>query len=485
MPPTAAPSASAGSSHFPSYTPPSLEAAHYAHGHAGGSYSFAAGHLPPPVLPPPVLPQIGMLGATAGAYSQACPVGLSQPHVAAAYVDRNHNGCADYLYVGVDRNHDGIPDALEQQAQTVAPVPVAAAYVDSNHDGRADSLYVGVDRNRDGVPDALQAPPQTSVHPPLGTCQSTSSRPASPPGSPMLSMRALGQVSSAGSLRAPSGWGSSPSMKTEAVSPVTAQLAATIEHRKHHCAESLAQHYALEGKRINEINWAQREEIRRRAQAQKDAIDKQAEAAMSNLDARRNAQVMGLQQNIYSQRAQLEQEATKAAVDCYMQFEQHHPEIWRTQQPPIAPPPQHNGPPHLAPAEVYRSAELAHQVPPQKVQPMIPPNLGFPPGMRMWHPPVLQPAPQMFLPEPLYSRQVERQVLSTPRASVVEVVESLNGQAVSGSPQSMSPSAFRNSVQVVAEEKDDVDEFGRHSTRRVFSISGMDGEPLAIVQMLK
>lgn len=301
----------------------------------------------------------------------------------------------------------------------------------------------------------------------------------------MLSLRALGQVSSAGSLVAPSGWGTPPRMKTEAVSPVTAQLAATIEHRKHHCTESLAQHYAMEGKRINEINWAHREEIRRRAQAQKDAIDKQAEAAMFNLDARRNAQVMGLQQSIYSQRAQLEQEATKAAVDCYMQFEQHSPEIWRTQTPPVAPIPYQHGPPHLMPAEIHRSPELGHQVAPQQVQRMIPPSHSFPPAMQMGHPPVLQPAPRMLLPEPLYSRQVERQVLSTPRASVVEVVDSPNGQAVFGSPQSLPPSAFRNSVQVVAEEKDDVDEFGRHSKRRVFSISGMDGEPLAIVQMLK
>lgn len=41
--------------------------------------------------------------------------------------------------------------------------PVAAAAVDTNHDGHANFVYVGVDRNQDGIPDALQAGPASAV----------------------------------------------------------------------------------------------------------------------------------------------------------------------------------------------------------------------------------------------------------------------------------------------------------------------------------
>jgi hypothetical protein len=46
-----------------------------------------------------------------------------------------------------------------------------------------------------------------------------------------------------------------------------------------------------------------------------------------------------------------------------------------------------------------------------------------------------------------------------------------------------SPIQPGNSVQVIAEDADGIDEHGYK--RRVFQIAGMDGEPLAIVQMLK
>merc|ERR1719265_2713497 len=72
--------------------------------------------------------------------------------------------------------------------------------------------------------------------------------------------------------------------------------------------ESLTQQLEMEGIRINQINWAQKEIVRRKAQEQKDLIDQQAEAALSNLDHKRNEQVIGLHAAVFNQRSHIEQE---------------------------------------------------------------------------------------------------------------------------------------------------------------------------------
>jgi hypothetical protein len=67
----------------------------------------------------------------------------------------------------------------------------------------------------------------------------------------------------------------------------------------------------------------------------------------------------------------------------------------------------------------------------------------------------------------------------TPRSPVVVEFPSQLG-AASGSP--VNTSVLGSTVQV-AEEEDAIDETGQ--AHKVFQISGMNGEPLAIVQMLK
>merc|ERR1719272_1708866 len=67
------------------------------------------------------------------------------------------------------------------------PVPMAAAGVDTNHDGRANYVCVGPDLNRDGIPDALQRP--------------MSSMPMSSIGQPMLQGPCTARAMSADGLR--------------------------------------------------------------------------------------------------------------------------------------------------------------------------------------------------------------------------------------------------------------------------------------------
>lgn len=306
------------------------------------------------------------------------------------------------------------------------------------------------------------------------------------------------------------------------------QLASTIEHRKLACGGSLTQQLEMEGRRINEVTWAQKEFVRRKAQEQKDIIDQQAEAAMSHLDRRRNEQVMGLHHDIYNQRSELESQAAQAALDCYMQFERASPEIMRTQSTPQMPRLEHSSsvlppppPPHtLLQAEMSRNLdfsrgnqEQAHPAPwiglnsqhfqpqAQPVMTALPMQLGqagmYHQSSQMLQPlqlpgpmPVQAPSGYGFVP-PRFPRQPAPTAAFnsspvSPRVQVVEFpVPAHRAGSPPGSPKTAGTSALGSSVQVVAEEEDSVDEYGRHSTRRIFSISGMDGEPLAIVQMLK
>lgn len=411
----------------------------------------------------------------------------------------------------------------------------------------------------------MQAPVLQSP-PPFGHMQSTSSRPASPPRSPPHSVRDFAGSVSAPSVSPGGHWGGVPMaiqqggapMVTESVSPVLGQLAATIEHRKQACGGSLMQQLEMEGARINEINWAQKEMIRQRAQEQRDIIDKQAEAAMFNLDRRRNEQVMGLHHDVFNQRSHLEQEAAKAAVDCYMQFERASPDTRTparrqfTEHEPLAPtdsrpppPPRpvgHQAPPAFAmhsreasrgypelggqPSWIGLNTQHFHpQVPPRGMHLQPFPSLAMPPmgpphGIAMQRPPshtfsqmplhlpVQQQMPlQLLSPLPgtpsqhsacvateaweaAHAACAAWQRLPPPRPAGPSTAFSsspFSPRIVSppGTPRPDGLTAFGNSVQVIAEEEEDtVDEYGRLSKRRVFSISGMDGEPLAIVQML-
>lgn len=276
-------------------------------------------------------------------------------------------------------------------------------------------------------------------------------------------------------------------------------VAASIEQRKQMFEQSLRQQFDLENRRIQEITIAQKEVVRQRALEQKANIDRQAAAAMGNLDRRGAEQVVGLQRAAYSQHSQLEMQAAQAqavnqlhhlarngvdvrmhAAPTVMQFSQLPPPPMTipTQAVPIATAgldTNHDGRPNV----MVTGPDMNRDGIPDVLQADV--RHSFAPTSPYWqavahagghhsHSHV----PPLGYSAAAFPNAVEGHV--TPRSPIV--VEFPSHQA--GSP--INTSVFGSSVQV-AEEEDAIDETGQ--CRRVFQISGMNGEPLAIVQMLK
>merc|ERR1719491_672280 len=98
---------------------------------AQAQYS-ARSSIASPAVAPPVMAQPAMLTAPVMSYASgaATPPMMSYAQAtpfAAAGVDVNHDGRANYMYVGADRRGDGIPDALGRPYQApVATMPMTA-----------------------------------------------------------------------------------------------------------------------------------------------------------------------------------------------------------------------------------------------------------------------------------------------------------------------------------------------------------------------
>jgi len=107
-----------------------------------GGYSTVVGTQ---VISSPPLPPV----ATVGPQGYVVSGGAGSVPLAAANVDVNRDGIADYTYVGVDRNRDGIPYALQQGGYAVVGSGVCTTPM-------ASACVTGVDMNRDGIPDVLQ-----------------------------------------------------------------------------------------------------------------------------------------------------------------------------------------------------------------------------------------------------------------------------------------------------------------------------------------
>jgi len=341
------------------------------------------------------------------------------------------------------------------------------------------------------------------------------------------------------------------SLPPAAPPPLSGQLASAIELRRQACSNGFVEQLHVEGKRINEVNWAEKELVRRTAQEQKDTIDRQVEAAMLDLDQRRNNQVLSLHHSIYNQRSEFEQQATKNALDYYVQFEgasantkeaqvatqmppallekarlgqELHaafggggrPEVYRDQVQeevrrivPLgageAELMEQTGAPPMPPtwrlAGSGTSREISHGSPEsswnynaqaqgclasgngvdsQHLQPQLPFTMAGPPAMQA-------PYSNMGLlhrSNAMPTATFGAQPASSPQFECVELL-SPHGVMPPGSPDEVAHSPWGNTVQVLAEDDDSYDEYGRLSKKRVFTISGMDGEPLAIVQMLQ
>lgn len=279
---------------------------------------------------------------------------------------------------------------------------------------------------------------------------------------------------------------------------------AAVERQKALHGSSLSAQLQHGARAITEQTWAQKERVRLQAQQQKELIDQQAQAQLRTLDERRDREVMGLQYNTYQQRSRLEHEACSMTLDYHRRIaaqQQQQSELQRQFSvqglpgvPPLTLPPRVvlGGPavlPDVVPAADGGAWYRVHQNSPNSPRMAMP---AAPPGVTMASTAVITSAqtsrpasPRAASVSPRGASHASGAIV-LPQAVVQVIDEDGDSPTLPGhlTPSSMSPGVVTTQQQVVVEEEPGI-ENADGSRGRVFAVSGVHGEPVAIVHMLR